>query len=255
MSFRRKLYTLLEPAASGHAESRALDVFLLTNIAVSVASYIMETIPALNLAYGSVFQIVDRTTVCVFTVEYVLRLWTICEDVRFRAPIWGRIRYMKSGMAIVDALAIAPLLLELLDVHSLRVLRLLRLVRILKVTRYMKSMQLIHSVIVERRRELVSSFVFMLFLLLASSSIMYEIESAIQPDKFSSIPATMWWSVASLTTMGYGDIYPISPIGKFLAGIVAVLGIGIFAIPTGIIAAGFVEKLGRRGPSDNNQSQ
>jgi voltage-gated potassium channel len=243
-SIRKSLYRLLEPADDHDAASRAVDIFLLTNIVVSIASYIVGTIDALTSQYGVVFAVVDHTTVVIFSLEYVLRLWTIPENPRFASPIWGRLRYMGTGMAVVDLIAILPYFLEFVDMRVARLLRVLRLMRVFKASRYMKSMLLIQSVIVERRHELATSIVFMLFLLILSSSVMYEVENAIQPEKFSSVPATMWWSVASLTTMGYGDIYPISTVGKFLAGVVAVLGIGIFAIPTGIIAAGLSKSYG-----------
>lgn len=250
-SLRATIFRLLEPAEHDDSASRVVDMFLLANIGVSIASYIFGTVEGLSRQYGEVFSFVDHATVIVFTIEYMLRVWTIPEHPKYAGPIFGRLRYMKSGMALVDLVSIVPYFFELIDMRVARLLRVLRLMRVFKASRYMKSMQLIHAVVVERRHELITSVVFMAFLMIASSSIMYEVENAVQPEQFSSVPATMWWSVASLTTMGYGDIYPISPVGKFLAGLVAVLGIGIFAIPTGIIAAGFIEKIGHSpGSSD-----
>jgi voltage-gated potassium channel len=148
-------------------------------------------------------------------------------------------------MAIIDLVAILPFYLPLvgIDLRSLRVLRLLRILRIAKVGRYYSSLNLIKHVFQAKKEELVLTSAMMGLLLVVSSSLLYYCESAVQPDAFSSIPATMWWAVATLTTVGYGDMYPVTLLGRLLAGTIAILGIGMFALPTGILGAGFVEAI------------
>lgn len=240
---RRQLYRLLEPSQHEDVRLHAVDVFVVTNIIVSLSSYILGTVPWIRASYNDSLVVVDHFTSLVFGVEYGLRVWTSIENPRYHGAFVGRLKYMRSGMAIIDLLAFAPFILELMDLRAARILRVLRLIRAFKAARYMKSMRLITDIVYERRFELTSSLTFMAFLLVVSSALMFEVENRVQPEQFSSIPATMWWGVASLTTMGYGDIYPISTLGKFLAGCIAVVGIGLFAIPTGILAAAFVEKL------------
>ncbi|MBS1560398.1 MAG: potassium channel family protein [Bacteroidetes bacterium] len=179
----------------------------------------------------------------VFAMEYMLRLWTCVENPAFASPLMGRLRYARTPMAIIDLLAFLPGMVRVADLRMVRILRLFRLLRALKAVRYIAALVMIREVIRERRDELVMTLVFMLFMLVMISAVMYEVEHDAQPTAFSSIPATMWWGIASLTTMGYGDIYPITSVGKLLAGVFALLGIGVFAIPTGILASGFSDKL------------
>ncbi|MFM8770396.1 MAG: ion transporter, partial [Candidatus Kapaibacterium sp.] len=159
----------------------------------------------------------------------------------YAGGVSGRIRYALSPMMIIDLLAIAPVFLVGLgfDMRSLRLFRTIRLFRVLKVARYVRALDTIRHVLTVKREQLGMAIGIVLFLLLVTSSLMYELEHEAQPDAFSSIPATMWWAVASLTTVGYGDIYPITPLGKTLAAISAVLGVGLVALPAGILASGF----------------
>jgi len=147
-------------------------------------------------------------------------------------------------MMVIDLLAIAPVFLIGLgmDLRSLRMFRTVRLFRIFKVTRYVRALETIKHVLRDKREQLAMTIGIVLFLLLITSSLMYELEHDAQPQAFSSIPATMWWAVASLTTVGYGDLYPITPLGKLLAAISAVLGVGLVALPAGILASGFSQE-------------
>jgi voltage-gated potassium channel len=174
-------------------------------------------------------------------------LWSCTADARFGSRGGGRVRFAMRPMSIIDLLAFLPFYLPFLgvDLRSLRVLRLLRVLRIVKIGRYYSSLGLIACVVRSKMEELVLSSALMGLLLVVSSSVLYYCENAAQPESFSSIPATMWWAVSTLTTVGYGDMCPITPLGKFCASIIAILGVAMFALPTGILGAGFVEAIQR----------
>ncbi len=148
---------------------------------------------------------------------------------------------MLTPMALTDLAAILPSLLLIpgMDLRSLRIVRLIRLFRVAKLARYTDALEMIGKVLIEKKSELVVSIVIVLFMIILAASLIYVAEHDHQPDAFSSIPVTMWWAVTTLSTVGYGDMYPVTPIGRFLAGILAILGIGVFAVPTGILAAAF----------------
>lgn len=169
-------------------------------------------------------------------------------DPRYARPLSGRLRFAATPLAVVDLLAIIPFYIGLagIDLRFIRSLRLLRIVRVAKVGRYMKALHLFSRVLREKREELVLTLGMMLLLLIIASCFMYYVENPVQPENFPDIPHTMWWAVATFTTVGYGDIYPVTGLGKLLAGVVAILGIGLFALPTGILGAGFVGEMQKR---------
>lgn len=245
MSFRKRVWEIVEVAKLGDTASRVFDILILALIFLNVIAVILGSVRSIQEHWNKVLDAFETFSILVFTIEYVLRLWTCTLDPRFVNPIRGRLRYMVKAMSIIDLMSILPYYLPLLgvDLRSLRVLRLLRIFRIAKVGRYYSSLNLIKHVIYTKKEELVLTSAIMLLLLVVSSSLLYYCENKVQPDVFSSIPATMWWSVATLTTVGYGDMYPITLLGRFLASIIAILGIGMFALPTGILGAGFVEAI------------
>lgn len=167
---------------------------------------------------------------------------------RFQHPVSDRLRYILTPMAIVDLLAVLPFYLPLLgvDLRSLRILHVFRIFRVVTISRYISAMSVIASVFWSKKEELSLSIIFAGFLLVIVSAIMYYVENAAQPETFSSILLTMWWGIATLTTVGYGDMYPVTPLGHLLGGAVALIGIGLFALPTGILASGFSDELSRR---------
>lgn len=188
----------------------------------------------------------------VFTIEYILRLWTCTADDRFRSPIKGRIRFAATPLALVDLMAILPFYLEIimliraLDLRFIRALRLFRLFRLFKMGRYSEALKTLGNVLKQKKEELFITVFAILILLITASSLMYFVEKDAQPEAFSSILAAMWWGVSTLTTVGYGDIYPITAIGKFLGALIALLGIGMFALPAGILASGFAEEMQKK---------
>ena len=175
--------------------------------------------------------------------------WTCTADPRYSHPISGRLRFAGSWHAVVDLLAILPFYLPMflpIDLRVLRALRFFRLLRFLKLTRYSESMRIFGKVLRGERTELMIALFVAGVLLVLGSSFLYIVEHEAQPDAFSSIPAAMWWGVATLTTVGYGDVYPVTPLGRLLGAIVAIMGIGMFALPAGILASGFAREMGKR---------
>ncbi len=200
------------------------------------------------MRYTGVFSGIEQLATAVFVVEYGLRAWTAVDRVSgaFRHPFWGRIKYLHGFFALVDLVAILPALLGLLGALDLRVLRLLRLLRMLKLTRHSTIFSLIWAVIREEA-EAIGALVFVLCLILTlSGSLMYMIEGEAQPEVFNSIPVAMWWAVETLTTVGYGDMVPVTVIGRVLGTVVSVVGILTFAMFSGLITVGFMEQVKRR---------
>jgi voltage-gated potassium channel len=213
-------------------------LILLNAVAVVVESFNNKPAPLTQTLH-----LFEYFSIIIFTVEYILRIWT--AKYKYPTSKFPRLKYIFSFMGIVDLLAILPFYLPLLkniDLRYLRILRLFRLVRIFKLNRYYDSLDLIRRVIKNEKEKLVITIFIVFILLLFASSIMYYIENQIQPEQFTDIPTTVWWAVATLTTIGYGDVYPITPIGKLLGGVVAILGIGLIALPSGIISSGLISE-------------
>lgn len=242
----RRTWEILDAQRSGDRASRLFDLVLLTLISANVTAVVVGTVPWVAARWGAELAWFELVSVLVFAVEYVLRVWSAAVELKYRG-ITGRLRYAVTPMALVDLIAILPSLLPFVgvDMRFARALRLMRLFRLAKLTRYLRSIRLFAEVAREKREELVLSTFVLFLLLLLSSSLMYFVENAAQPDAFSSIPATMWWAIATLTTVGYGDMYPITPLGRLFGSIVAVMGIGLFALPTAILGTGFVEAIAK----------
>lgn len=243
-----RVWQILEAARPGDRASYVFDCFILSLIAANVVCSVISTVQSLYAAYGKFFDAFEVFSVIVFSLEYLLRLVTCTADPAYADPVRGRLRFLRSPMAIIDLCAILPFYLPFIDadLRSLRILRLFRVFRLAKLARYSASMRLIKEVLVLRKEELLLSLGLTLSLLLISSCVLYYVENPVQPKAFSSIPATMWWSVATLTTVGYGDIYPVTALGRFFAGVTAFLGVGLFALPTAIIGSGFIEIIQKR---------
>ncbi len=235
--------------------SRYFDLFIMTLIVLNVIAVVLETVDSIHQAYQWQFEYFEYFSVAVFTIEYLIRIWACTADPYYASPIWGRIKYIFSLSMLIDLMAILPFYLPLfvaMDGRFLRVLRLFRLFRIFKLGRYSAAFQSIVRVLRKRREELVISVTIVVIMLIISSSLMYYVENEAQPEAFTSIPATMWWGVATLTTVGYGDVYPITPLGRLLGAFIAILGVGMFALPAGIIASGFESALAEK---DKNKEQ
>ena len=252
MKLKRRIYEILEVAEQGDRLSRAFDMFIISLIALNVLAFILSTVPSLN-SFVRLFRLFEITSVIIFTIEYVLRLWSCTVDEQFKAPVWGRLRFARNGMAIIDLLAILPFYVALvipaakaLDLRILRSVRLMRIFRLFKLGRYSSAMKTMGRVLRSKKEELGITIFIVFLLLIIASSLMYFVENPVQPEAFSSIPAAMWWGVSTLTTVGYGDIIPVSSTGKALGMIISILGIGLFALPAGILGSGFFEEVQTR---------
>jgi voltage-gated potassium channel len=244
-----RVYDILVETEDGELVDRIVAVFLMILILINAAAVVLETVDDLNARFGSVFHAIEMVSITIFTAEYLLRLWVAPLNPRYSKPFTGRLRYAFSLMAIVDLLAILPAFLPLIftvDLRIIRFLRIFRLFRLFKMSRYVDSLNSLDDVVRSKKEELIVTLVMILMLLLFSSSLMYVVETEMQPDKFPDIPSAMWWGVATLTTVGYGDVFPVKPLWKILGGFIAFLGIGIFALPTGILASGFADDIRKR---------
>lgn len=244
-SSRRRLFELLEAGRDGDTPSRLLDVILITLILANVVAATLESLPGLGPRHVELFSWIEIISVGVFSLEYVMRIACAVEkpEPRFRHPVWGRLRYAASPLALIDLLAILPFYLAASTGLDLRIFRTLRL---LKLAHYFRALGVLLDVIrTERAAFGAAYFVIALGIALASTGI-YLCEHQNQPDAFGSIPAAIYWSIVTLTTVGYGDVVPLTAGGRVLGAVVMMLGVGMLAIPTGILATGFTLEIRRR---------
>ncbi|MCA1798151.1 MAG: ion transporter [Xanthomonadaceae bacterium] len=244
MKIRRRVFALLERPPRGNRAAAFIQHTIIVLIIVSVAALVVETVQPLGTDYRAWFLWIEWITVAVFTVEIVLRVWAAGEHPHY-IGLRGRIRYMFRPLPLLDILAVLPFYLTFatVDLRYLRVFRVMRVLRLAKLARYSAAMRALGRVVVSRRFELGVALALGFLLLLIASALMYFVEHETQPEAFKSIPATMWWAIATLTTVGYGDLAPITSVGRMLGGVIAVIGIGMFALPTAILGAAFVDEL------------
>lgn len=246
MTLRQRVFAVLEPGSDGALAGRAFNLFLVALILANVTAVVVETVPEVQAEHALFFARFELFSLVVFALEYVARVWACTADERYRAPVLGRLRYLLRPLLLVDLLAILPGILALhADLRMLRALRMLRLLRLLKLTRYSQALHMFGRILRSKAPELASTLFVMVLLLVMASSLMYFLEHDANPA-FSSIPTAMWWGIATFTTVGYGDLTPITPAGRLLGGIVAILGIAMFAIPAGVLGAAFSEELQER---------
>jgi voltage-gated potassium channel len=228
--------------------SKIINMSLIILILLNIVSFILSTIESLNDEFGNLFFLFEVFSVIIFSVEYSLRIWSCTSDERFNNSIAGRIKFIFTPMAVVDFLSIAPFYLPFLglDLRMVRILRVFRIFRIFKLGRYSASLDLLRKVFIKKKEELLLTTLIMFALLLISSTLIYYAERDAQPEAFANIPQSIWWSIVTLTTVGYGDSSPVTIAGKIIAGLVAVIGIGFFALPVGIFSSGFVEEIQKR---------
>jgi voltage-gated potassium channel len=246
---KKKVHILLHPELGDTNWDRIINTFIIVLIILNVIAVMLETVPSIYEPHKKFFNTFDLVSVIIFTVEYVLRVWSCNHDPRYKHSITGRLRYMLTPEMLIDLLAFLPFYLQPilgLDLRALRILRLMRFLRLFRLTAYMRAAKLVMNVFRSRINELLLSLVLVLFLIIIASSLLYFAEHNAQPGVYSSIPATVWWAVVTLTTTGYGDMVPITVAGKILSGIIMLTGVALFALPAGIITAGFLEELRKR---------
>jgi voltage-gated potassium channel len=244
-SVKSKIARILDVSTLNEPIGKTVDIFLIILILLNTVAIILESVSSIFKQYQAHFFYFEVFSVAVFSTEYILRVWSCTEsqDKRFHQPFSGRLKFMRSPMAIIDLLAILPFYLSALFAIDLRFLRVFRLLRVFKLTRYSGAMGLLLTVFKEEASSFLAAFFVLFILLIIASSGIYLIEHKIQPDAFGSIPSAMWWAMATLTTVGYGDVTPITPMGKFFGSFITIIGMGMVALPAGILASGFSEQL------------
>jgi voltage-gated potassium channel len=246
---KRRAYEIVERADEDDRTSRIFDTVIVSLIGLNLLAMALETLAPLRERAGGAFDNFETVSVAIFIAEYFVRVWSCTEHPAYTHPIRGRLRFAVSPLVLVDLVAILPFFIPMfvqLDLRFARTLRLFRLFRLIKLSRYSESMAIIGSAL-RSRREVLLSTVFVAFILLfIVSSMMYLAERDAQPELFSSIPAAMWWGMVTLTTVGYGDVVPVTALGRVFGAIVALLGIGLFALPAGILGSAFVDEIERR---------
>jgi len=243
---RARVYELFEPKPDDGPLDKLVNITLMTLILLNVAAVVLDTVHVYRVHYHALFHAFEVVSVLIFSVEYLMRLWSCTSQPEFRHPVTGRLRFAFTALALVDLAAILPFYLPLIlpiDLRMLRILRIFRTLRVIKIVRYSESMRVLGHVLRMKRDDLLVTVSSACLLLLVASSVVYAVENPAQPDKFPDIPSTIWWGVVTLTTVGYGDVYPITVLGKRLGGLIAFLGIGMFALPAGILGSGFVEEM------------
>ncbi len=248
LRLRRELYRLLESQTAGGELRRAIDAALITLIlANAILVLVDEAIPA-HSDLARWLWAFEHLSVGLFTVEYLCRLWISVEhDAFHHLPPWrARMQYMASAAGLIDLLAILPYFVGALAAIDLRYLRLLRLFRLLKLSRYSPALQSLAAAFYQERRSFLGALLILIVALLSTASLMHLVEGESQPDAFGTLMRSMWWAIVTLTTVGYGDVVPHTPLGKLIGGASALLGLCLFALPSAIMASSFVEQIKRR---------
>jgi voltage-gated potassium channel len=244
--YKKEVHILLHPELGDSKWDKFINGFIITLIALNLVAVMLETVHPYYDEHKLFFDTFDLVSVIIFTIEYVLRVWSCTHDPRYKGSIKGRLKYMLTPGALIDLLAFAPWYLHRIlgfDLRVLRILRLLRFFRLFRLTAYTKSAQMIFNVFRSRIRELMLSFLLTIFLIIIASCVVYFAEHNAEESKFTSIPATLWWAVVTLTTTGYGDMYPVTALGRALTGVIMLTGVAFFALPAGIITAGFLDEM------------
>jgi voltage-gated potassium channel len=232
-------------ASTDHYSIR-FDKFIEILVLLNVVAIILESFDSIDKEYLLEFDVFEIFTVFVFSVEFLCRLWV--ADIRYPSKNkWLPYkRFLMTPMAWIDLLAILPFFVPFfiqVDLRHIRILRIVRLLRVFNLSKYSHSLRLINRIIIEKRQELTATLLLFFSVLIVSATLIYWLEKEVQPDKFPSILHACWWAVVTLTTIGYGDVYPMTPLGQFLGAVVGILGVIITAIPVGIISSGFVQKM------------
>lgn len=242
-TLKLRIFEIIEKAEKGDILSVIFDYFIISLICINSLSVFIETFPISDRTEELLYKI-ELFSIIVFSLEYLLRVWTaeiLYENI---SPFKAKIKYIFSFMALIDFFSIIPFYIPFvikIDLRVLRMLRLIRLLRIVKVNRYTTALYKVLGVVRKKSSELISSIFILFILMLISSILIYYIESPVQPDVYKNALSGLWWSIAIFTSVWLGDIYPITTVGKILCALMAVMGVAIIAVPTGIISSGFVE--------------
>jgi voltage-gated potassium channel Kch len=243
-TFRQQVYSLLHPTDTSGKLHDMLDSFVVWWVLISVVAVVLESIESVHYVLNVHFIVIDAVAVFIFSMEYIFRLYSCPEGPEFKG--WfGRVRYARQPIVMIDLLAIVPFFLESLLHHlfDLRFLRIFRLMRLLKLTRYTTSTGTLVKALKREWPVIAASTFIMLLLVVLTASMGYLFEHAAQPDKFENIPQSIYWAVVTLASVGYGDISPVTPVGRLMTIIMALVGIGIFAVPAAVLSTAFNDQL------------
>ena len=241
---KEKIFNIIQIGDKSNRVSRMFDIFITITIVANILITFMQTFPELSFLSG-VFRVVEYITIVIFCVEYALRIWTAEYLYPDRSRSGARLRFLVSFDGVVDLLTIIPAFF-LSGFVIFRMLRVARIFHLFRLNAKYDSFNVITTVLYEKRNQIISSVFIVMILMLASSLCMYSVEHEAQPEVFRNAFSGIWWSMSTLLTVGYGDIYPITTLGRVMATGIAYLGVGVVAIPTGIISAGFVEQYQRK---------
>lgn len=246
MRIKQKIALLFDDEKGNGKGDQFIEFFIAGLIVVNTIAIVLESYHDINSKYAYFFYLLELFSIIVFTIEYLIRIWIATIIYPELSPFKAKLKYITSTMGIIDLVSILPFYLPYIikvDLRVLRTLRLFRLLRLLKLKRYFASLGVIQSVIKKTKNEIFVTIFLVFILLVLASTLMYNIEKTAQPEAFQNIGQAMWWAVATLTTVGYGDIYPVTGLGKILSAFIALLGIGIVALPTGIISSAYIEEI------------
>jgi voltage-gated potassium channel len=247
--FRRRVYLVLEGGPAHGALGTIVEVFLIVLIIANVVAFTLASVPSIRQPYWLDLEVFEIFSVAVFTIEYILRLWVAIEDplIREQGRWKGRLKAALRPTLLIDFLAVAPVYFTVFfPFLDFRFLRMVRLLRLLKIARYSPALSTLGRVIAAERRALFGTLLLIVCATVFAAAAMHAAEGAVQPDKFGTIPSSMWWAITTLTTVGYGDEVPITFLGRLIAGCAMVMGLGILALPVGIVANGFMNTIHQR---------
>ncbi len=247
-NFRYRVHQILETGAHDDLPSRACDILIIIMILLNVFAFVLGSVGWIGAAYGSELEKFEIFSILFFTIEYIMRIWASVEHAPLRglSPFKARLKFAMQPLLLIDLIAILPYYLVSLVGFDLRFIRVLRLFRFLKILRYSPAMQVIVKVFYNEGRALLAALMIMLALILFAATGMNYLEGQVQPETFGDIPNSMWWALATLTTVGFGDAVPVTPLGKIWSGLFMIFGLGMFALPIGIVSTGFAQELNRR---------
>ena len=243
-TLRNKIYLILERGTHSKT-AEFVHYFLMALILLTVIAIVLESDEQIYARYETLFKTLEIISLIVFTAEYFLRVWSSAEVKKYRT-FKGKVRYILTPMALVDLMATLPVWLGIFVYRDLMILRSLRLIRVFKLTRYSRSMNLLIAVMRQESANIFSAFFVLSILILIAATGMHIVEGESQPQQFGTIPKSIWWATVTLTTVGYGDVVPLSTPGKVFGIVILMSGIGMAALPAGILASGFTKEINRR---------
>jgi len=258
---KARIQRLMENPEEGDRTARFTHIFLAIVIITNTVAVVIFTIPSVEASFSSGLNLIITFCLLIFTIEYILRLWSCTSAPTMTGRFSERLRYATGSYQIIDLISIIPLAFPVFFPADFAILRGFRLISIFKLGRYARnstSLALLKRVIFKKKEIFTLMIFFLVFVILFSSTIMYLVENHAQPEKFSSIPASIWWAMMTVTTVGYGDIYPITPLGKTIGSFITLTGVLLLALPSAILATGFIEERQKRdhgGEADFKKSE